>query len=123
MEQLIVVAVFSILLYVLLIMPQQKRVKAQTAMQNSLNEGDHVLTASGMYGNIVEFEGPIVWLEIARGVEIKVLRESIQAVAGGESSGSDATGDADEKNKSGKKSLKDRAKELAEEATGEADES
>lgn len=82
MGQLIILAVFAVLMYVLLILPQQRRMKEQQALLASLNEGDHVLTTSGVYGNIVEFEGPVLWLEVAKGVEIKVAREAVTAVIG-----------------------------------------
>lgn len=82
MGQLIILAIFAVLMYVLLIMPQQKRMKAQQALLGSLKEGDHVLTTSGVYGNIVEFEGPVLWLEVAKGVEIKVAREAVTSIVG-----------------------------------------
>ncbi|MEE9414405.1 MAG: preprotein translocase subunit YajC [Acidimicrobiales bacterium] len=88
--QLIILVVFAALMYALLIVPQQKRMKAQRALLESLHEGDHVLTTSGMYGNIIEFEESIVWLEIAKGVEIKVARDSVQAVIGDETGATDA---------------------------------
>ncbi len=92
MGQLIILAVFAVLMYVLLILPQQKRVKEQQALLRSLKEGDHVLTTSGVYGNIVEFEGPVLWLEVAKGVEIKVAREAVTSIVG-DTSNDDASDD------------------------------
>lgn len=99
MGQLVILAIFAVLMYVLLIMPQQKRMKAQQALLSALKEGDHVLTTSGVYGNIVEFEGPVLWLEVAKGVEIKVAREAVTAVIGDDDAASDDSGED-----SGKKS-------------------
>ena len=93
MGQLIILAVFAVLMYVLLIMPQQRRMKAQQALLSSLSEGDHVLTNSGVYGNIVEFEGTVVWLEVAKGVEIKVAKDAVTAVIGDPAD--DSAGDED----------------------------
>ncbi len=91
MGQLIIFAIFGVLMYVLLILPQQRRMKEQQALLASLNEGDHVLTTSGIYGNIIEFEGPVLWLEVAKGVEIKVAREAVTGVIGDPADGSSET--------------------------------
>jgi preprotein translocase subunit YajC len=65
--------------YFLLIRPQQRRVRAQQALQRSVEEGDEVLTTSGIYATVVEIdddEGTVV-LEIAPGMHIKAVRGAI----------------------------------------------
>jgi preprotein translocase subunit YajC len=46
------VLVMFALFYVLMIRPQQKRLKAQQAMLGSLNVGDRVVTGGGLVGTI-----------------------------------------------------------------------
>ena len=69
-----------LLMYMFLIRPQQKRVKAQQALVRSVGPGDEVLLNSGIHGVVkeVEEENGIVWLEVAQDLELKVLRTSIE---------------------------------------------
>jgi preprotein translocase subunit YajC len=65
--------------YFLLIRPQQRRVRAQQTLQRSVEEGDEVLTTSGIYATVVEIDdddGTVV-LEIAPGMQIKAVRGAI----------------------------------------------
>jgi preprotein translocase YajC subunit len=64
-------------MYAVLIVPQQRRVKAQRAILNSLAEGDVVLTSAGIYGVITEMVGDDVYLEVAEGIELKITKASI----------------------------------------------
>jgi len=49
MEFLPIIIIMGIM-YFALIMPQQRRAKAHRLMMSQLEEGDEVLTASGIYG-------------------------------------------------------------------------
>ena len=65
--------------YFLLIRPQQRRSRAQRALQSSVEEGDEILTTAGIYATVVEIdedEGTVT-LEIAPGTHIKVVRGAI----------------------------------------------
>lgn len=66
-----------VLLYVLLIRPQQKKIKDQQALAKAVEEGDEVMTTAGIYGIVTALEGEDAWLEIAEGVEIHVARGAI----------------------------------------------
>jgi preprotein translocase subunit YajC len=65
------------LMYVLLILPQQRRTKAQRELLTELDVGDQVLLTSGLYGFIEEIHGDVIWLEISSGVEVKVARSAV----------------------------------------------
>ncbi len=65
-------------MYFLMIRPQRKRMRDQQAMQTSLEVGDEVLTASGIYGFITAFEDDRIWVEIDDDVQIRVNRGFIQ---------------------------------------------
>ena len=75
--QLVIFLVLLVLMYAVLIVPQQRRVKAQRAILNALNEGDVVLTSAGIYGVITEMVGDDVYLEVAEGIELKITKASI----------------------------------------------
>ncbi len=64
-------------LYAFMIVPQQRKMKAHKALLNSLEEGDVVVTSSGIFGAVAEVEDEVVWLEVAPDVELKVLRSAI----------------------------------------------
>jgi preprotein translocase subunit YajC len=65
-------------MYFLLIRPQRRRQRAQQEMQSSLDVGDEVMTASGIYGFITGFEDDRVWIEIDDDVQIRVNRGFLQ---------------------------------------------
>jgi len=75
--QLISFAVLIAAFYLLLIRPQMKRQKEQTALMASLAVGDSIVTIGGMYGTIKELEDDRVSLEIAPGVTVKMARSAI----------------------------------------------
>jgi preprotein translocase subunit YajC len=75
--QLVVLIVLMGALYAFMIVPQQRRVKAQKALINSLQEGDVVVTSAGIHGAIAEVEDTVVWLEVAPEVELKISKASI----------------------------------------------
>lgn len=65
------------LMYVLMIRPQQKKVKAQQALVSSIQSGDEVVLNSGIFGVVKDVEGDILWLEVFEGIELKVMRGSV----------------------------------------------
>jgi preprotein translocase subunit YajC len=67
-------------LWFVLIRPQKKRQVAAARMLNSLNVGDEVLTAGGIYGEITELQDEAVLVRIAPDLEVRVARKAIGAV-------------------------------------------
>jgi len=76
-----VVAIFPVLMvgaiYLLLWRPQQRRIAAVRRLQNEIQEGDEVLTTSGIYGSITKLGESDADLEIAPGTVIHVARGAI----------------------------------------------
>jgi preprotein translocase subunit YajC len=69
--------------YVLLIRPQQKRLKEHQLMLTQLAKGDEVVTAGGIVGKITKVEaGDTFVVEIAKGVEVNVVKSTITTVLG-----------------------------------------
>ncbi|MES2984982.1 MAG: preprotein translocase subunit YajC [Pseudomonadota bacterium] len=72
-----------VVFYFFLIKPQQKRLKEHQSMQTALKKGDEVVTGGGIIGRITKAgEGDSVIVEIAKGVEVVVLKSSISTVIG-----------------------------------------
>src|SRR4051794_35486791 len=57
-------------LYFLVLRPQQKKMKEQQAMINSLKHGDEVVTASGILGKVTGITDKVVTIEVADGVRM-----------------------------------------------------
>lgn len=84
MPALIVAAVTFLLLWVLFILPQQRRLKAHREFVSSLAVGDEVITTSGLLGTVVRVEGEEVGLEVADGVVLRFARGAMAARPGDE---------------------------------------
>ena len=76
--QIGILLLIPLAMYFLMIRPQRQRMRDQQAMQSSLEVGDEVMTASGIYGFITGFEDDIVWVEIDDDVQIRVSKGSLQ---------------------------------------------
>jgi preprotein translocase subunit YajC len=64
-------------MYVVLVRPQQQRVRRQRELIMTLHDDDEVVTAGGIVGRIVELADDRVFLEVADDVVIEVLRIAI----------------------------------------------
>jgi preprotein translocase subunit YajC len=79
------VEIFSILIFVLplallwlfLVVPQQRRMREQRELLNRLEPGDEVMTTAGLYGKIVELSDDNMFLQVAPGVELKFARGAV----------------------------------------------
>jgi len=72
------VAIFFIF-YFLLIRPQQKKAQEHKKYLDSLQKGQEVMTAGGIYGKITGITEQIVTIEIADNTRIRVGRQFISA--------------------------------------------
>lgn len=73
------VAIF-VLFYFLLIRPQQKRAKQHQALIEGVKRGDNVVLSSGIHGKVVRVEQADVMVEVAQGVQIRVVKSYISDV-------------------------------------------
>ncbi|WP_420343686.1 preprotein translocase subunit YajC [Paenirhodobacter sp.] len=70
-----------VIMYFLLIRPQQKKVKEHRSMVEALRRGDQVVTQGGIIGKVTNVkEGGEVEVEIAAGVKVRVVKSSITTV-------------------------------------------
>ena len=66
--------------YFMIIRPQSKRNKELKLLQDSLKEGDRIVTFAGIYGDIVEVGTVTVKVRIAPKVEIEIDRNAIRSL-------------------------------------------
>lgn len=93
MDALIVPALIIGFVYLFMIAPQRRKMKAHRQLLHSLQQGDEVLTSAGIYGAVAEVEDSIVWLEVAPEIELKIQKASIVQVVS-QSDDSDDSADA-----------------------------
>ena len=77
-----------VIMYFLVIRPQQKKAKDHQEMLTKLKKNDEVMTSGGIYGKVVALADNVVTLEVAPNVRIRVHRPQISAVVTGEKSSS-----------------------------------
>jgi len=77
MEPLIVLAITFVLLWLLFILPQQRRVRAHQALVDSVQAGDQVILSAGIVGRIVDIGPEEMTLEVAPGVVLRVARQAV----------------------------------------------
>lgn len=80
MANLILPLLLLVGMWALLILPQQRRVKAHAALVSKATEGDRILMTSGLYGTITEVLDTAMYVEIAEGIEILVTRSQVQDI-------------------------------------------
>jgi preprotein translocase subunit YajC len=73
---LLMVGVFAIM-WLFMIRPQQKRQKELMNFRKSLQAGDKVITAGGIYGTIKEIKETYILLEVDRNTDIRVDKSMI----------------------------------------------
>ena len=78
---LLIFAVF----YMLLIRPQQKKMKEHRALIEAVKKGDQVVTGGGLIGRVTRVDEAEVEIEIAAGVKVKAIKSTLTDVrpAGG----------------------------------------
>ena len=76
---LVIIIAFGFL-YFVLIRPQKKRQLASQRMLNELHVGDEVVTAGGIYGEIVSLGEDDVSVRIAPELDVRVARRAIASV-------------------------------------------
>ncbi len=70
-----------VIMWFLLIRPQQKKMKEHKAMVESLRRGDQIVTQGGLIGKITKVkEDGELEVEIAKDVKVRVLRHTVATV-------------------------------------------
>jgi preprotein translocase subunit YajC len=78
---LLPIALMFVILYFLMIRPQQQRAREHETLVQNLKRGDDVVTSGGIHGRIQAIADKIVTIEIAPNVRIRIDRDQIASVA------------------------------------------
>jgi preprotein translocase subunit YajC len=69
-----------VVMYFLMIRPQQKRQKELKSMMDTLAKGDEVITAGGLLGRVIKVTDTYVTVEVAAGTEVVVQKNAVTAL-------------------------------------------
>ena len=71
-----------VIFYLLMIRPQQKRVKEHQATIAAVKKGDDVITGGGIRGRVTRVMDDEAEVEIASGVRVRVVKSTLSHVVG-----------------------------------------
>ncbi|MDX6511890.1 MAG: preprotein translocase subunit YajC [Gaiellaceae bacterium] len=80
MPGLILIVVGFVFLWLFVIVPQRRRSRSTLEMQNTVEIGEEIVTAGGLYGEVKGFDGNDLLVEIAPGVVVRVARRAVAGV-------------------------------------------
>lgn len=70
-----------VIMYFLMIRPQQKRAKRHQEMVNNVRRGDSVITKGGLIGKVSKVgDDNEITIEIAEGTKVKVIKSMLETV-------------------------------------------
>ena len=77
---ILIIAVLFGAVYLLLIRPQRKRQRKAQQTQGEITPGQRIATTAGIYGTVTSVDGQDLELEIAPGVEIRIMRRAVMNI-------------------------------------------
>ncbi|MDV4166664.1 preprotein translocase subunit YajC [Rhodovulum sp. FJ3] len=81
LAQFVPLILIFVIMYFLMIRPQQKKMKEHKAMVEALRRGDQIVTQGGLIAKVVKVKDDNeVEAEIADGVKVRVVRQTITQV-------------------------------------------
>jgi preprotein translocase subunit YajC len=69
-----------VIMYFLIIRPQQRRLKDHKEMVAAVRRGDTVVTGGGLIGKVTKADDDELQVELAPGMKVKVIRSTITEV-------------------------------------------
>ena len=80
---LLPIALMFVILYFLMIRPQQQRTREHETMVQNLKRGDEVVTTGGIHGRIQAIADKVLTVEIAPNVRIRLDRDQVASILRG----------------------------------------
>lgn len=74
------IAAIFVLMYVMMIRPQNKRAKEHRDLVAKLQKGDEVITNGGILGKVLSLDEQYIKIQVSEGVDIAFQRGAISAV-------------------------------------------
>ncbi len=77
---LIVIVVLLAAFWLLLVRPQRSRARRQQELIRSLEVGDEIVSAGGLYGTITRIDGDDLTVELAPQIEVRMARGAVAGI-------------------------------------------
>jgi preprotein translocase subunit YajC len=77
----IYLVVLVLAFFFLIVRPQRRQAAARRLLIAALEVGDEIITAGGIYGTVRALDDEIVTVEVADGVELRIAKGAVNAVA------------------------------------------
>lgn len=77
---LLPILLIGVVFYLLIMRPARTRQKQQAELVNSLTPGSRVMTTAGVFGTVTEVDDDEISLQIAPGVEIRMVKAAVGRV-------------------------------------------
>lgn len=74
-----IVAIF-ILIYFMLIRPQNKRAQEHRDLVKQLKKGDEIVTSGGLIGKVVNMDEQVIKISLADGLDVHLQRNAVSSV-------------------------------------------
>jgi preprotein translocase subunit YajC len=81
---LIIIVILFALFWLLLIRPQRRRQAEQSALIASVEVGDEIVTAGGLFGHVRSVADDELLVEIAPGTNVRIARRAVAGIVGPE---------------------------------------
>ena len=78
--QMVPLLLVFVIFYVLMIRPQQKRVKTHQASLAAVRKGDEVITGGGIRGRVTKVMDDEVEVEIAANVRVRAVKSTLTSI-------------------------------------------
>ncbi len=90
---LIYLLLLAVAFFFLIVRPQRRQMAARQALIASIEVGDEIITAGGIYGHVREMGESTLEIEVADGIVVTVAREAIARRREDDDVTADATND------------------------------
>ena len=77
---IIPIILMFVIMYFLILRPQQRRMREHKEMVANVRRGDTVVTSGGIIGKVTKVDENDLQVEIAQGVRVKVVRSTLSDV-------------------------------------------
>jgi preprotein translocase subunit YajC len=86
LNMVLLFAAMGLLMYALLIRPQQRRDKEHREMLSKVEKGDSIVSTGGIHGKVTGVADDVLTVEIAPNVRIKLAKSAVASRKAGEAS-------------------------------------
>jgi preprotein translocase subunit YajC len=77
LDMILPIGLMFLIVYLLILRPQQKRAEDQRKLVSNLKKGDYVVAQAGFYGRVIEVDKKFITVEVSPNVRLKMRPDSV----------------------------------------------